>query len=533
MNDRDASTSADANVPRRGLGVWLLIVAALIVLAVGRYYVSPEWASELWISPDEVEPAAAAQRLATLGRLDIELAGRTWPIRYPPLFALLLTPAYLVAPGKLGAGIFVALAFAVGAVLASAWIGRAMGGNRAGLFAGLAVLLHPLLARQATTLTTDIPASAAALACCALFVTTAGPTACNRARTLRRYLLAGLMIALAIGLRPMSAVVVLPWLWLIFRRSGDRLLRLGALLAPVAVLVVATALYQYAWFGDFRRTGYQFWAPVPLDYFSLTFSPRYLAANLNVWLEPRGWPVLLLGLAGVIVLWARPRPSDRAALLAAALTALPLSAVHLFFCFSYLRFHDLMLYFACLFAAVATVRVARDRRLVAALATLLVVLVVAVSLTAERGFPPRKRLIADAIRAGTEPDALIISGIDAVYLQAAALKDSRRDLLPAGRWAEYANKLAAWRRIDDPQPPPAHFADHRCPGLLAGGAFDVFPITAMESPEAVIDILRSGRPVYMDLMTSRPEDPGWAGFWSRVEPIPVPQSPYLARLRLR
>src|SRR5439155_13491231 len=148
-------------------------------------------------------PAVAAQRLVTLGRLDIQVAGKGYPQRYPPLFSLLLAPAYVVAPQQLGAGVVIIWLFALAAIACVFALGKSLSGSTVGgAFAAAMLLCDPLPVRHAAQIITDIPAAALGLGGCLLFIRAmrrAGPAA---------YLLAGFVFALAAGLRSTSALLI-------------------------------------------------------------------------------------------------------------------------------------------------------------------------------------------------------------------------------------------------------------------------------------------------------------------------------------
>ena len=170
----------------------VVVLLLLLVVAGIRYYTSPAAASELFITPDEVEPAVAAQRLVTLGRLDIQVAGKAYPQRYPPLFSLLLTPAYMIAPQQVGAGIVIVWLFAIGAVGCVFAIARHISGSTvAGAAAAAAFLCDALPARHAAQIVTDLPAATLGLAACLLLIRA------HRCTDMLAYALGGLTVALA------------------------------------------------------------------------------------------------------------------------------------------------------------------------------------------------------------------------------------------------------------------------------------------------------------------------------------------------
>jgi hypothetical protein len=525
---------------------WWIALAIALTAAGVRYWRSPSSAAELFITPDEVEPVVSAQRLVTLGQYNLAINGKLYPQRYPPLFSMLLLPAYLVAPRNLGAGIVVVWMFAVAGVGFTFAVARQLAGNLAGALAAAALLLNPLPARHAAHIVTDVPAAALGVATCWLFlksfaVSVEHPNGAAPAKTrilknlLVIYFLAGLTIAVAAGLRPPMAMLIFPWLGAIAITPGHRLSRLSAILIAPLTLAICTAFYQSAEFGDWRRSGYQVWCPVPYDYPSLLFSAKYLTSNLVELTDPGLFAAIVAGSIAAIILCRTRAALMRAMLLYLAAGALPISGFFLLYCFPYARFHDLALY---LFSALAgaglatlMLRVSGGRQ-VGWMIAIAGALVSPLILTAPPSATTRRDL-ARAIAARTPQDAVIITGVDEPYLEPAALRGTQRTVLPYHRTANYAGSLIAWKRIADPRPTPSSFVDHRCPGLLRGGAVEVYDYTAMESPEKIAQLLQSGRTVYFDLSSAEPQHPGWRALFDRVWLEPVEAAPMLSRLVLR
>ncbi|MCW8983951.1 MAG: hypothetical protein OQK55_01305, partial [Thermoanaerobaculales bacterium] len=104
--------------------------------------------------------------------------------------------------------------------------------------------------------------------------------------------------------------------------------------------------------------------------------------------------------------------------------------------------------------------------------------------------------------------ALLISHTDPVYLDFFLNRDGERFVLPLSREVEYASKIVAPEKIPTPDPPPADALDHRCPGILNGGGFDVIPAAASEPAgvEAINAALDTGTPVFLDTTNLHPAE---------------------------
>ena len=105
---------------------------------------------------------------------------------------------------------------------------------------------------------------------------------------------------------------------------------------------------------------------------------------------------------------------------------------------------------------------------------------------------------------------------------------SQRLIVPISRHVDYANTLMCPRRVDNPDPPPASWHDHRCPGLIKGGALDAITITATENLDWIVGEMRKGRAVFMNtsvLPDDRPIVHELGALFVRTPPV----APFLYR----
>jgi hypothetical protein len=495
------------------------------VFATLQLYRSPWSASNLEVVPDAVEYAIGAHRLATLHRYDIELNGIAYPTHYWPWFPALLAPVYAVAPGEIGNGIVTVLAFAVVAVLAAYAIGDRLSGAWGGAAAAVALTQCRLFAGHARFVLTDVPAVALALVGCVLFLR-------MRERAWRRdWLLAGAVAALAGALRGVAIVIAVPFLFLALRRRRP-IRDLATLLAPTALLAVATAAYNHATFGDWRRSGYQFWWPVPCDYPNLLFSIDYLGGNLRSLASGRAVAAAALGAAGVAALLARRATALRPVLAYSAVVAGGVTATHLVYFYPSLRFHLLAISVLYVLAG-AGIAALLPRAIARRTGVLAALLALALLAPRPRDPAPQRRLVAAAIARATPPDAVVVSGIEPVYLEYFIARGTQRRVVPASRAVEYASKAIAPRRVARPDPPPHGATDHRAEGLLRGGARDVVPFTADEAGDAIAGWVRSGVPVYLDASFLPPGFSYESVLGSALGLEPFAAHPWLARLAVR
>lgn len=481
--------------------------ALLAVLAGLVFYRGAYGASNLESGPDAVEYAVGAKRLAAAGRYDLPIEGRYLPPRYPPWFSAVLAPAYL-ASRDLGAGVHLVWLCAVAGVLAAFLIGLSLGSAWGGALAGASLILLPSYRFWSGMIMTEAPACAAALAACALYL--------RMGDSASEFLLAGVLAAFSAALRPATLVLLLPFLISLRSTREGRFLRLALLLLPAGALGAGTAAYNLSTFGSIFRNGYKFWCPVPYDYVGLTFSPDYLPKNLLETLLGSGLP-----LTGAAALWllgklGRDLPRAKRAAGFIVLGTGPLVLLHLVYFHSAPRF----LLAPTALTLVLAAALAGRRLPEAALVPVLAAAVAAAGVwragrTAER---PGARAHADFLAQALPPDSVVLTNFDPVYLKAFL---SGRRVVPLSRRVEHASKLVAWKKVPQPDPPPAGPYDHRCAGLKAGGAGEAVAFVAEERMDDLQALAGLGLPLFFDAAGLSAGDAGPASLLSdrfAVEP---------------
>ncbi|MGB7158880.1 MAG: hypothetical protein WBD40_12480 [Tepidisphaeraceae bacterium] len=497
--EQTASTESRPSPIRWGPHVALALV--LLAMAVLRFWRSPAEAGGMLVAPDGAEYAVAAHRLATLGTLDIDVGGARYPIRYPPTFsAALLAPVYAIAPGEIGNGIIVVQAFALLLVAAAYVAGYRIAGIWGAAAAGVAVIGHDLLAKFARTIMTDLPVAALTVAALAVFLSL------RRESGLATWCLAGFLAALAAGLRPLAAALLLPFLVMIAIDRRRALPKLALQVLPMAALVAASGWYNHGRFGSWRRTGYQFWCPIPYEFPSLTFSSRYFWENVDLFAHPAMWLALLGGIAGLVAMFGRQSDLARRVAAFAALTALPISALHLYYFHVEPRFHAPLIALCCTIGAAGVVlllpRRWRERPWIA-------VALAAVALGFVRlpkdvyGVRPGRSVVQRLATFVPQGGTIITRG-DPVQLDPIVLRPGGRHWIPIWRKQNYAGHAIAPLPIDLPAEAVNWPGTHRAPALFKAGARDAVPWTALERPDLIMARVVEGPGVFLDATTVPP-----------------------------
>ena len=499
------------------LGTLIVILVAL--LAAFRLWRSPYNASNLEIVPDSVEYAVAADRFATHQGYNLLIDGVVRPARYPPWFSVgLLAPVLFFARGELGAAILPVFALGIVSVLAACAIGKRLAGAWGAAGAGLALVLNPAFVALTRLVMTEVPSLAFGLAGCWLYLApeAMAPTTDPRdGRTSARpyhALMAGLLGAAGFALRSECLAILLPFGLRIVRKERRPGASLALLATPSLLVAMATGWYNAATFGTWGRSGYHYWCPTAFDVPGMTFGLRYLQQNLERLFTAPRVAVLVLGAAGAVVLFIRQRDDARRVLGYVALAALPGTLLHLVYFYPEARFYIFLLALASVIGGAGLGSLAgvlvRGR-----LWPIPLVLALAVFVPPRDPLPPpHRRMVAEVLARETPQDAVVVSGLDPVFLEPHLLRGSSRTIVPASRSVEYASKRVA--------PAP-------------DDAVDPCPVVATESRDKLASWVREGRPVFIDA-SFFPED---ATLGRILDPalvvVPNPRFPWLGELRLR
>ena len=457
--------------------------------------------------------------------------GRTLPPRYPPGFSVLfLSPIYYFAPGQIGNGIYAVLGMGLIATWLAYRIGRRLAGALGGVLSAVLLLHHGQFAGYTQVIMTDVPAVALGLLLvwCYLRLGESGDR--------KWFALAGLAGGLSIAIRPLTGLLLLPFLIdaiLNHRRAFIRVLLM--LTVPAMIVIAGTAYQQWRAFGDAHRTGYQFWLAVPYDYLHLTFSPRYVHDNLAIVHLNMVWQPLALGLLGTLALLSRKSSGAGRIIMFIMLAAVPLSIIHLFYFFTDVRFHLLLLSLGCIAggAGIAAVIPGNCRNRVALIAPVLALLILLPRIGSHplEEYEPIRYAVATRAAQLLPNDAILISAIDPAYLEQIVARGTSRKIIPLDRQTPYAAAILTPHRIPQLDPRPRNAADHSCAGLLNGGAERLYATTADEEVDTLADWIRQGRPIYAELRSTERDLPRQQSLRAhfRLSPVSI-DTPWLVRL---
>ncbi|OGV40489.1 MAG: hypothetical protein A2X48_02915 [Lentisphaerae bacterium GWF2_49_21] len=501
---------------------YLLLILLLGFFSLSVSYMDPYRASNLDITPDSTEYAIGAWHIASEAKYFIQIDGKKYPPRYPPWFSMfVISPAYLLS-AEIGNGIYPVTFMAVLGTIMAFFIGRMIAGELGGVLSAVLVLCYPAYRQYSGLIMSDVPCAAGVLAACCMYVVV------KKDRRLIVWTCAGLLVAFCGALRPEGFAVLVPFaieVLLIRENIWAKAWKTALLMLPSAAIIAATMLYNNIVFGSPFRNGYKYWCPVPYDYPSLVFSAKYAVLNLKV-LWATMVPLMMILAAGIFYLIRLRKVKTPASftelksvVVFSSLYGFLLVSFHVIYFYPEARFYIPLAALCCVITGgllsilmldinSKSAKVEKDQEFIEIKTngdlhrTLLNFMIIAVliilcwRMTTEPG-KPIKRLAAESIRRHTPGNSIVISSIDPVYLEFFAGGGGRR-FIPISRTTEYASKMIAERKIENPDPFPVCWWEHMCPGLLKGGAKLVVPFTVGESPGRIVEAVKNGVPVFID-----------------------------------
>ncbi len=523
----DVLCMAVKRAPRVPLPLVILLAAAVCALL----FHTPYAASQLFVVPDSEEYAIGAQRIATLGQFNIEINHVVFPSRYLPWFSLMMAPAYWLWPQIIGSGIVVVFLLSLAGVWASYKIGERCVNVCAGVAAALifAYLLH----RWNLTLriVTDGPAAAMVMSGCLLYLM--WPV---HKMTLRRVVLVGVVVAVAVSLRSLFICMALPFAWGLLWRKKWR--DAAVLFVPAMIIIGASALYQQLVFGDWRRTGYHYWCSVPYDFPELLLNWHNIGENIRKLLIA---PVIVLvassGAAAIYLLCGTCSGLCKKILFYIFLSCGPLVLFHQFYFWPDLRFFYPALMLLGLLPALAighALRHCSAWQMNSILTVLLIAALLGSLYTRHQHPEDTSRFDAAQMLAHVLPnDAWLVTGEDPVYFEPTVLRGTQREVIPMSRSVEYASKWVMPHRPQHVSPRPVNPTWHRNPALLTAGAREACPITLEDRGETILVALREGRPVYVYAWPGDMQNPSMVHLLNQCVLSVVEGSNLLYKLSLR
>jgi hypothetical protein len=467
----------------------VLAIVAAIVGACWCLYLPPHSGIFGITVPDSLENLLCTANFLKEGRYGFYLNGEFFPSRYLPWFSLsFLAPVMWLFSTDVSSAAYIMFGVALLLILLLLWVGRTLKDWTLGMAAITLALLYPQVVIYSSIAQNDVPYCVLLLALLIVYWHIWNDGVSNR----KYLLLFGVLCAWSGALRSTGYPMALLAILIVFRREKDWRKRLdlcSLTLLPTLSVLLATAWYNYCYFGTAFRNGYQYWCPVPYDFPMLIFSASYILQNLQHMLS--GWTVyaalyaIVSGFSYYYAVRSGRLANDRqynlwcATVLFAGLQYLILCALYIPYFYFNERFFMgsvVLLIPVGLKASVELLnlllRGERGRCFIVT-AVLLLALEGEVIACWRAGYfyfyPPQARdeiTLLQCCDLILPPDAILLSGCDPARTDYYFIKNSSRRQIPLSRQQEYAGKLIAPTHVAPFKPPPSNALDHINPGLL-------------------------------------------------------------------
>ena len=516
-----------------------ILLAAILVLVVDIFglYVPAKFGTCWLVIPDALENAFCADNFLQEGKYGFYLNGVFHPSRYLPWFPLLFLAPFQALTGDLyGAvyGCWFAAAGLATVMFLSCWQttvrpGPAGGRDIArGALAGVLTFPVLLLSSFFIALTGYAMTEVPYLLFCVWAMILWTRLAVRPGVDTVSLVWCAVLIALGGSVRSSAyPMLLLPYI-LIFMREKDwkkRFLLWGLAALPTAIVLLASNIFNWAVFGSPFRTGYHFWCPVPYDFMTLTFHPRYAARYLPRLVSEKGFWLTMALLAVCAVwffasrkagkekLWSLPRWNAWEASMAFAL----LQSAVIFVLYICYFFYDKRMYLPILVmvlppaasAAANFLRMHLRRGVATWILAGAVVLLQAAVLSNLNDYHKAIRTIPDdrakleTLNSMLPGDAVLLSSFNPAVADRFLLRGTDRRIIPVNRIHEYVDKIAAPQKVKACDPPPRCAEDNLAPGLLKQpGCYLPFPYALSDGPSRLDEILKLV-PVYFVTGTNR------------------------------
>jgi len=517
----------------------LAVVILVLVLDICGLYVPARFGTCWLVIPDALENAFCADNFLREGRFGFYLNGVFHPSRYLPWFPLLFLAPFQAITGDVYGAVYGSWLAAAGlaAVMflscrqttvrsGPAGVRDSVRGGLAGLLTFPVLLLSSFFIALTGYAMTEVPY----LLFCVWAMILWTRLAVRPGVDMPSLLGCAVLIALGGSVRSSAyPMLLLPYILVFLReKSWKRRFLLWFLAAlPTALVLLASNIFNWAVFGSPFRTGYHFWCPVPYDFMTLTFHPRYAAQYLPRLVREKGfW--LTMALLAVCAAWFAASRAARGEKLwqirkwtawEASMAFALLQGLIIFVLYIVYFFYDKRMYLPILVmvlppaasAAAHLLRMVLKKQQTAnwvlAGAALLLQIVVMHNLNdyhkAIRVIPDDRTKL-EILSSMLPGNAVLLSTFNPAVADKFFLHGTDRKVIPVNRIHEYADKIAAPQKVHACDPPPRNAFDNLAPGLLSQpGCYLPFPYALSDDPSILAGVLKEQVPVYFVTGTNR------------------------------
>ena len=520
-----------------------IFILAVLVLALDIFglYVPAKFGTCWLVIPDALENAFCADNFLREGKYGFYLNGVLHPSRYLPWFPLLFLAPFQALSGDVYGAVYGSWIAAAGLAAlmflsclqttmrpgAAAARDQALGGL-AGLLTFPVLLLSSFFIALTGYAMTEVPY----LLFCVWAMILWTRLAVRPGVDMPSLIWCGILIALGGAVRSSAyPMLFLPFLLIFMReKNWKRRFMLWSIAAlPTVLVLLASNIFNWAVFGSPFRTGYHFWCPVPYDFMPLTFNLRYAAEYLPRLVREKGFWLTMALLAVCTVWFCASRAARKERLLSfrpwtaweASMAFAMLQSLIIFVLYIVYFFYDKRMYLPILVmvlppaasAAAHLLRMFRKRQQTAcwilAGAALLLQIMAMHNLNdyhkAIRGIPDDRAKL-EYLSSVLPGNAVLLSTFNPAVADRFFQHGTDRKIIPVNRIHEYADKIAAPRKVKACDPPPRDAVDNLAPGLLSQpGCYLPFPYALSDDPAFFEELMKKNEhiPFYFITGTNR------------------------------
>ena len=549
----------------------LLFAVLVLTLDIFGLYVPAKFGTCWLVIPDALENAFCADNFLREGRFGFYLNSVFHPSRYLPWFPLLFLAPFQALTGDVYGAVYGSWTAAAGlaAVMflscrqttvrpGPAGARDAVRGELAGLLTFPVLLLSPFFIALTGYAMTEVPY----LLFCVWAMILWTRLAVRPGVDMPSLIWCAVLIALGGSVRSSAyPMLLLPYVLIFMReKNWKRRFLLWFLAAlPSAAVLLGSNLFNWAVFGSPFRTGYHFWCPVPYDFMTLTFHPRYAAEYLPRLVREKAFCPTMAFLAVCAAwflvsraargekIWSFTKWTAWEASMAFAL----LQSMIIFVLYIVYFFYDKRMYLPipvmilppAASAAANLLRVIFKKRqtvnwILAAAAIVLQTVVLHNLNNYHKALReiPDDRAKLEILSAMLPGNAVLLSAFNPAVADRFFLHGTDRKVIQVNRIHEYADKIAAPRKVKECNPPPRDAFDNLAPGLLSQpGCYLPFPYALSDDPAGLNSIMKKNRqiPFYFITGANRTAPPEIQATFEFAEPEIVGQKGGIVVWQLR
>lgn len=506
----------------------LFCILCALLLGAGFFLHRGEAGLNRLAIEDALEYYVGAENFVKEGSYSFEINSQQQPSRFPPFFSTVILapfidlgrlsnidgPTMAYVPVLLMTLVALSAGFLLGASISNVW---------GGIAALLGCLLLPELRYFSGQIMTDAPFAALWLVGLLCFLMQLEAEDGKQSR----WVIPGLIVAGAFGLRPLGIMLLVPWIILFSLQSRGRklfnvLADLIMLVAPTVILTGSNLAYNRKVFGEPFRTGYHYWMSIPYDFSELTFSLRYVAENLTVLAGETAVLPALFVIAAIVVSARRPeleavficnRGRVAGTLIYLLIPGLGLILFHAVYFYSASRF---FLPVSIILMALAAGLVGGFLNKLKTSPYALILSLGVAGMLARAVFVATDDPATGDLRAVLKlkdivpPTATLVSAHNPLFLEHFVNAGTQRRLIPWSRELPYASKLITLSKPPAEIAAGAHWSKHRFKGLnQMADTIDPYPVVMKEAPRLFAKWLKQKRLVYVDTSLLSQEDLEW------------------------